>query len=144
LRRISKEAGEYTGLVWSPDESKFAFTRAGRVFVMHADGSGTTELTTSGPSFFAPSWSPDGRRIAYGRGFDGGIGVVNADGTGEAILVPGVSAGDVAWSPDGRALAFSSAEFRIAVAHIATGSVRTVDTGAGLGSDYQPDWQSLP
>ncbi len=60
----------------------------------------------------APVWSPDGRRIAYGRmsGSDqDGIYIQRADGAGEAAEVfkrkgSGVTCFPAAWSPDGRTL----------------------------------------
>jgi TolB protein len=140
LRRVSEERGEYTGLAWSPDGRAFAFTRGGRVLVMGADGSDVRQVS-AGPAYWPVSWSRDSRRIAFSRGPLRGIGVVDADGTGETVLVPDVTAAEVAWSPDGMAIAFRNGRFRIAVADIATGSVSVLHTGAAMGADYEPDWQ---
>ncbi len=63
------------------DESEYA----DELYVMNADGTGAERLTHSPElSEFAPSWSPDGTRIAYARqaeGFTKTIAVVNADGS---------------------------------------------------------------
>ncbi|MBA3374853.1 MAG: PD40 domain-containing protein [Actinobacteria bacterium] len=45
--------------LWSPDGRKIAFVRSGDVYVMNADGSGSTENLTRSPwneGWFA--WSP--------------------------------------------------------------------------------------
>jgi Tol biopolymer transport system component len=76
--RIAREAGEPA---WSPDGRRIAFigvgdhngTRcpgdecsyAGELYVMNADGSGRTRLTNGKGDERAPSWSSDGRRIAF-------------------------------------------------------------------------------
>jgi Tol biopolymer transport system component len=58
----------------------------------------------------APTWSPDGRRLAFASDRDGhgGIYVMRADGTGTRRLSVS-SSGDTApsWSPDGRLIAFA-------------------------------------
>ncbi len=56
--------------VWSPDGSRIAFISVegdGRqVFVMNADGTDVTKVTSSDTwAAWAPAWSPDGSRIAY-------------------------------------------------------------------------------
>jgi TolB protein len=64
----------------------------------------------------APSWSPDGQKIAFVRNrLDYGpdyseILVVNADGSGERALTRNAMASTYApaWSPDGRRIAFES------------------------------------
>lgn len=59
------------------------------------------------PEGFVPTWSPDGSRLAYGRGnadWGGGIEVLDLDtGKTELLAVPGK---DPAWSPDGEYIAF--------------------------------------
>ncbi len=88
----------------------------GVVYVMNADGSGQRRLVNSTEycgQEAAPAWSPDGRRIAIvSNGIppgtppfgEGGVYVMNADGTGQRRLTR--SAGSPAWSPDGRRIAF--------------------------------------
>ncbi|HJZ81512.1 MAG TPA: protein kinase, partial [Pyrinomonadaceae bacterium] len=51
--------------VYSPDGASIAFRSSrngGGLFVMRNDGSGVTQLTTDG---FNPTWSPDGRELAF-------------------------------------------------------------------------------
>lgn len=93
---------------------------AGDLWIMEADGSGRRWLTDSGAGVdSSPSWSPDGRRVAFRttRGSPSGrdpsnIFVINADGSGERQLSParGAAAGGLfpAWSPDGRWIAYSN------------------------------------
>jgi len=55
---------------------------------------------------FHPSWSPDGTRLAFGKGLVGASGVAVLDlatGETELLTVPGR---DPEWSPDGRFIAY--------------------------------------
>ncbi len=90
----------------SPEESD--------VVVAAADGSGLRRLTSTPGPQFDPSFSPDGRRIAYrdsrrGINRDDEIWVMNADGS-HAVNLTRNSANDwsPAWSPDGGSIAFAS------------------------------------
>jgi WD40 repeat protein len=98
---------------WSPDGSKIAFDRSSDsgntfdIFVMNADGSGLTQLTTPGGYERHPAWSPDGSKIAYEsyQPLDSGnfdIYVMNADGSGNTNLTdtPGVGDGVQELNPD--------------------------------------------
>jgi subtilase family protein/WD40 repeat protein/hemolysin type calcium-binding protein len=82
----------------------------GQVAVANADGSYPRRLGVTQTS--APSFSPDGRRIAYSRAIDGNLelGVVNADGSNPVRLTfsPEVEV-EPTWSPDGSKILFSSA-----------------------------------
>ena len=78
---------------------------AKEIYSMNPDGSVQTRLTSSDGDNNVPVWSPDGSRIAFTstRG-PSGIWVMNADGSGQSLLIPG-GAGP-AWSPDGGRIAF--------------------------------------
>jgi TolB protein len=79
---------------------------------MNADG-GTARRLIAGSD---PSWSPDGKRIAFvsGGGSPGAqIFVINADGSLPlALTAPDQTAyvGTPVWSPDGRRIAFTRAK----------------------------------
>jgi dipeptidyl aminopeptidase/acylaminoacyl peptidase len=90
---------------WSPDGTRIVYTAGnGRLTVVAADGSGSTEFGVGGS---APAWSPDGTKIAYSS--SGNISTVDADGTGETQLTSftGADRGNKPdWSPDGSRIAF--------------------------------------
>jgi Tol biopolymer transport system component len=71
------------------------------VYVMNADGSGQRRLTRNQGVDADPTWSPDGRRIAFESKRDGSseVDVMNADGSGRRGSTP--NGGDPTWSPDG-------------------------------------------
>jgi Tol biopolymer transport system component len=81
------------------------------VYVINADGSGLTKLTSHPGNDFDPAWSPDGTRIAFRSERDGNneIYVMNADGSSPRNVsnYPGDDWGP-AWSPDGSRIAFNS------------------------------------
>jgi Tol biopolymer transport system component len=116
-RRLTRNGGRNFAPAWSPDDRRIAFERrlgrlqrdecsgCGRamifeVHVMNADGSGQQMLTARGAK---PSWSPDGRRIAFMSRRDGNaeIYAMNADGSGQRNLTRtrGRHEGWLAWSP---------------------------------------------
>jgi TolB protein len=112
------------GPAWSWDDRRIAFHRetpTGSVIgVINVDGTGERIL---GPGIY-PAWSPDGRIAFVSSGSEGGIAVMNADGTGYTKLlghefaypgcVPPFSVSgwwgdcvtDPKWSPDGRRITF--------------------------------------
>ncbi len=91
----------------SPDGSRLAFTAMDHLYVSAADGSGARRLTDTDISEHEPTWSPDGRWIAYATWSERGEGHlyrVRADGPGapeQLTRQPGIYA-EPAWSPDGR------------------------------------------
>jgi TolB protein len=96
--------------VWSPGGRQIAFlSRRGvdtfDLDVVNADGSGQRTLF-HGATREPPSWSSDGRKIAFGSLRDNGVYTVSGDGSGPQRLARKGQA--PAWSPDGRTIAFVS------------------------------------
>jgi Tol biopolymer transport system component len=103
----------------SASNGRVAFVRASiqennnkihAIYTMNPDGSDRTQLT-SGPTDFAPVWSPDGAQIAFVRTDElnrrGEIFVMNADGSNQTGLTPsGESDHSPTWSPDGAQIVF--------------------------------------
>jgi Tol biopolymer transport system component len=95
---------------WSPGAASIAFAskRSGtfEIYVMRADGSGTRQLTRTRADDLHPTWSPDGKRIAFASG--DGIWVMASDGTAAHAISNGRLAQDAApaWSPDRDWIAF--------------------------------------
>jgi hypothetical protein len=99
--------------VWSPDGRRIAFIGRpdngvhDRVYVMNADGSGATPITTvtDSTSDKEVDWSPDGKRLAFTRliGSASRIFTMDPDGTHLAQLTT-VQSPMPRWSPDGTGL----------------------------------------
>ena len=65
-------AGEITGLAWSPDGNRLAFSHAGRIISFDVAAGRGLSLTDGGRDSH-PGWSADGRRIGFLRGGDGDV-----------------------------------------------------------------------
>jgi hypothetical protein len=116
------------------------------------------ELGTGGrrvlvPSYIKPTqstgvaaWSPDRSRLAFGvmvHTDEGGIGVVNADGSGFRVIAQGPNqAVNPTWSPSGQELAFETnrdRDFEIYSVHVDGTGLRNL-TNSSLGDDRMPAW----
>ncbi|MEE8477619.1 MAG: hypothetical protein V3S19_04575, partial [Gemmatimonadales bacterium] len=111
--RISDDPFEATFLRWhtaSPDGGRLAFQAVGRIWVVDLPGGTPRRLTAEsfGPQEFAPTWSPDGRWIAFTSWDDlegGSLWRVRSGGGSPERLT--AEAGEFvhpAWSPDGAEL----------------------------------------
>ncbi|MBI4260751.1 MAG: PD40 domain-containing protein [Actinobacteria bacterium] len=79
---------------WSPDGSRIVFYRYsysaanGDIYVVDADGSNVTRLTTDPAVDFTPQWSPDGTEILFMSDRDGNqeLYLMNPDGSGQTRI----------------------------------------------------------
>ena len=114
------------------------------IFTVRTDGTGLKQLTDDPLFEEAPSWSPDGRRIAYGTFAEDNLDtmdvwVMNADGSGKKNLTKGaLSGGRPVWSPDGQQIAFGS-EGRFYLMNADGSGVKPLG-GAVSSLDLNPDW----
>ncbi|HVH25720.1 MAG TPA: hypothetical protein VM818_03135 [Vicinamibacterales bacterium] len=97
----------------SPDGQSLAFYSAGPpedLFVSRSDGTGRRRLTDDPARDRGPTWSPDGRQIAFFSDRSGSYEVwtINADGTGLKQLTntPGANRSGILWAPDGSRLLY--------------------------------------
>jgi len=106
------------------------------IYIMNPDGSNQTRLTFNGKNDLNPSWSPDGKKIAFTSYPYHGIYVMNSDGSEQTRLTDGYDE-EPAWSPDGSKITFHSARggnWEICMMN-ADGSNQTY-----LVDGYSPTW----
>ncbi len=117
----------------SPDGTRLAFGALDRLYVMTLPDGQPRRLTNEETGEFQPTWSPDGRSVAYITWNDsvGHIKRVPADG-GRPTQLTRVSAfyQQPAWSPDGRRI--------VAIRADARDLKESIDpfVGSGLGSEF--------
>lgn len=106
-------------VIWSPDGTKIAYSVSdvggipSNLYVMEADGSNETAITTSGFSgVYGVSWSPDSSKLAFIESDDGGatynIYSANADGTSKTQLSNGDSDTCPKWASTNSKIIFVS------------------------------------
>jgi len=152
---------------WSPDYQKVAFISKRRgaweVFVMNADGSGQTPVTTEGAGQRDdhPSWSPDGTRIYFAHTstdpvslqYHSEIYSVKPNGTGLTKVTNFANANlyDPTVSPDGKKILVTRLTGNSFVdAHLFTintngtglAQITNTDLGEGMGA-WSPDGSKI-
>lgn len=123
---------------WSPDGQRLAFAAAsgtaGAALVTAGASGGPLRRLARTEALSQVTWSPRGRRIAYGA--HGRVFVIRSDGKQRHAVGSGVEA---AWSPDGSRLAFARSAVGGPIDSVAVdGGARTRITGGRF--DHAPAW----
>lgn len=105
------------GVAFSPDGNQLivAFGLPGQgidyqAWVANSDGSNTRKAMEGGGPYFAFTWSPDGKQIAF---INRGLEVIDRNGENRRTVSKNISVGWgflPRWSPDSSALAFEASE----------------------------------
>ena len=128
-----------TSTVWSTNNVRYY-----ALYVADADGYNPQLIVRSKQPLMSPSWSPDGRKLAY-VSFEGGRSVIIVQDIYTAqrekvSAFKGIN-GAPAWSPDGTRLAMSLSKdgnSEIYVMHLASGRLQRITDH--LGIDTEPAW----
>jgi serine/threonine-protein kinase len=143
--------------IYSPDGGRIAFTssRDGdyNIYMMSADGTGETRLTSNTAVDWMPTFSPDGTRIMFlsnrdkeaGDGYD--VHVMDAKGRYQARLTTGSGTASAAtFSPDGKQVAYNQVRGSGRDEHFEVHVVNTDGTGRKLltKNGYGPMWAGRP
>ena len=163
LQRLTSDPRDDRHPSWSPDgkrivfgarrdghfETKFAITY--EIYVMDADGGNLQRLTENRKNDWFPSWSPDGKRIAFAADRKGdlvniAIYVMDADGGNLQRLTENRKNDRFpSWSPDGKRIAFTSdrdGNWEIYVMDADGGNLQRLTNNRH--SDTHPAWFNSP
>lgn len=137
-----------TNLALSPTGRRAAVEARGEIFTIPAEKGDWRNLTRSaGSAERTPSWSPDGRSVAYFSDASGQyqLMIQAQDGVTppRAIALPEPSFYYTpAWSPDGSRILYTDAHLRLWVTEVATGRSTRIDTDPFMQPDrsLNPVW----
>ncbi len=150
---ITGNKGDFSGRIAYIEEVDDPRKKVSRLKVMDADGQNAKTLYEVQGSIFSPTWSPDGRQVAYAVQRPKGLPVIyiqDADSGSQRLVTPfkGNNLGP-SFSPDGTSLLFSGSHENndpaIYELNIASGQLKKLTnmTGAENSPSYAPDGRSF-
>jgi serine/threonine protein kinase len=111
----------------SPDGRWLAVTNRTRgidIWVMDLSRNVPSQLTHGGGVVGSPIWSPDSRRLAFGR--SNKIYVMNADGSAEPTVLADVRGVPTSWSSDDKYLVYGTPEGKLFLWPLNGGATKTL------------------
>jgi Tol biopolymer transport system component/imidazolonepropionase-like amidohydrolase len=142
--RLTIHEGTSMAAALSPDGRTIVIDLLGALWTLSADGGAAKRILEDGYDAHLPSWSPDGKQIAFQayRSSTWAIWTVGIDGSGlRQVTSSPFDDREPHWSPDGARIAFASdrsGNYDVWTVTLATGELRQVTTNAA--NDYQPAW----
>jgi Tol biopolymer transport system component/imidazolonepropionase-like amidohydrolase len=143
---LTLHEGTNIGAALSPDGRTIALDLQGTLWTMPAQGGTATPITDIFLDARQPSWSPDGRQIAFQAYRDSTwqIWTIKPDGTDlHPVTASPFDDREPVWSPDGGRIAFSSdrsGSYDVWVLTVSSGDVRQVTTAPS--NEFMPAWRT--
>jgi tricorn protease len=147
--RASIPAEEIQNAFLSPTGARAVFEAHGEIFTVPGEKGDTRNLTqTPGVAERSPSWSPDGKTIAYFSDASGEYQLYLHDQTGfkpPTVIDLGPQPSyfyGPAWSPDSKRIAYADKHLRLWYVDVPAGKPVLVDTGVygSFGADFGQVW----
>lgn len=145
---VTVREGTSMSVAVSPDGRTLAVDLQGGLWTVPASGGALTRISDIYGDVRQPTWSPDGRWIAYFAYRDGGydLWASSPDGTSQKRLTWGTfDDREPAWSHDGTRLAFSSdrgnplgSDYNVFVLDMRSGDIRQLTREPS--EDFMPTW----
>jgi Tol biopolymer transport system component/tetratricopeptide (TPR) repeat protein len=145
-QRVTLTEGTNMAAAVSPDGRQIAIDLVGRIWVLPSEGGEATPLIGELWDARQPSWSPDGREIAFQAYLDGNyhIWVVDLQGHTRQLTSGPFDHREPNWSPDGGSIVFSSdraGTYDLWTLDVESDALRRLTTGTGneWGGSFSPD-----
>ena len=153
LRARTERVGKQVQGAWiSPTGKRVLLEARGEIFSVPAEHGVIRNLTrTSGVAERFPSWSPDGKQVAYWSDRSGEYELVvrSVNGSGEKKVLTSLGNGfryQCYWSPDSKKIAFIDEDVLLRLLNVESGDVQVIDRGEWLDHDdlssFSLSWSS--